>query len=42
MDKEKLEKIREKFPYVDMCLDKKTHCININVETLYSLMFEDK
>lgn len=39
MDKEKLAKIRERFPYVDMCLDKKSHTITVSVETLYDLMF---
>ena len=41
MDKEKLEKIREKFPYIDMCVDKKTHSVNISIDTLYELMFEN-
>lgn len=39
MDKEKLAKIRERFPYVDMCLDKKSHAITVSVDTLYDLMF---
>lgn len=36
--KEKLAKIREKFPYVDMCLDHKTNTISLTVETLYDLL----
>ena len=39
MDKEKLAKIRERFPYVDMCLDKKSHTVSVSVEVLYELMF---
>ena len=41
MDKEKITKIRERFPYVDMCLDKKSHTVTVSVETLYSLMFTE-
>lgn len=39
MDKEKLAKIRERFPYVDMCLNKKSHSVTVSVEILYELMF---
>ena len=39
MDREKLAKIRERFPYVDMCLDKKSHTVTVSVDTLYDLMF---
>ena len=42
MDKEKLAKIRERFPYVDMCLDKKSHAITVSVDTLYDLMFTNQ
>lgn len=41
MDKEKLNKIRERFPYVDMCLDKKSHTVTVSVEVLYELMFTE-
>ncbi len=36
--KEKLAVIREKFPYVDMCLNKKENTVTISVETLYDLL----
>lgn len=39
MEKEKLNKIRERFMLVDMCLDKKNHTVTVSVETLYELMF---
>jgi len=41
MDKEKLEKIREVFPYVDMCLEKKTGNVCISVDLLYELIFKN-
>lgn len=41
MDKEKLAKIRERFPYVDMCLDKKSHTVTVSIEVLYELMFTE-
>lgn len=37
--KEKLAKIRERMPYVDMCLDSKTSTVNLSVDVLYELMF---
>jgi len=39
MDKEKLAKIRERFPYVDLCMDKKNHSISVSIEVLYELIF---
>ena len=38
--REKLEKIRERFANVDLCISKKTgHQVTISVDTLYELMF---
>ena len=41
MDKEKLNKIRERFPFVDMCVEKKTGQVTLSVDTLYELMFTE-
>ena len=37
--KEKIAKISERMPYIEMCLDHKKNTVTITVDTLYELMF---